>query len=111
MLVDGYISRSFSPRQAEWYFFWLLKGNPVPSHAPWHAPGIESAFFFAPSVPRHILNQFPNQSSWVLDRSIMHKGTVVPQTFWAPHTQTDQKHHVEQAELQLPVFFQCSDGR
>jgi hypothetical protein len=47
----------------------------------------------------------------VLDRGILNKGTVVPQTLWAPHTLTDQKLHVEQAELQLPIFFQCSDGR
>jgi hypothetical protein len=47
----------------------------------------------------------------VLDRGILYKGTVVPQTLWLPHTLTDQKHHVEQAELQLPIFFQCTDGR
>jgi len=24
---------------------------------------------------------------------------------------TDKKHHVEEAELQLPIFFQCDDGK
>jgi hypothetical protein len=111
VLIDGYISQCFSPKQAERYFFSLLKSNIVPSYPAWHAPGIESAFFFVSSVPRHISNQSPDQSRWVLDRGILNKGTVVPQTMWAQHTLTDQTHHVEQAELQLPIFFQCSDGR
>jgi hypothetical protein len=111
ILVDGYISHCFSPRQAERYFLCLLKSNTTPSCPTLHTPGIESAFFFVHSVPRHISDQFPDQSRWVLDRDILNKGTVVPQTLWAPHTLTDQKHHVEQAELQLPVFFQCTDGR
>lgn len=111
ILVDGYISRCFSPRQAEQYFLCLLKSNTVPSYPAWHAPGIESAFFFVPSVPKHISDQFPDQTRWVLDRDILNKGTVVPQMLWAPHTLTDQKHHVEQMELQLPIFFQCTDGR
>ena len=73
--------------------------------------GTEGAFFFVPSVPRHISVQFQDQSRWVLDRGIVNRGTVVPQTLWAPHTVTDKKHHVEEAELQLPIFFQCADGQ
>jgi hypothetical protein len=111
MLVDGYIAQCFYPKQAERYFFSLLKSNILPSHPAWSVPGIEAGFFLAPSVPRHISNQFPDPSNWVLDRGILNKGTVVPQTLWSPQTLTDQKHHVEQAELQLPIFFQCSDGR
>jgi hypothetical protein len=47
----------------------------------------------------------------VLDRGILNKGTVVPQRLWASHTLTDRNLHVEQAELQLPIFFECTDGR
>ena len=47
----------------------------------------------------------------MLDRGILNKGTVVPQVLWAPHALTDQKHHIEQAELQLPIFFQRTDGQ
>jgi len=111
VLVDGYVSQCFSPKPAEGYFFCLLKGNSIPPNPPWHAPGIEGPFFFVPSVPRHISDQFSGQSRWVLDRGILNKGTVVPQQLWTPHTLTDKKHHVEQAELQLPIFFQCTDGR
>jgi hypothetical protein len=111
VLVDGYISQCFTPKHAERYFFCLLKSNSIAPYPAWHAPGIESAFFFVPSVPKHVSDQFADQSRWVLDRGILHKGTVVRQRLWAPHTLTDKKHHVEQAELQLPIFFQCADGR
>jgi hypothetical protein len=47
----------------------------------------------------------------VLDRGIVNRGTVVPQFLWAPHTVTDRKHHVEEADLQLPIFFQSTDGQ
>ena len=41
----------------------------------------------------------------------MNAGTVVPQTLWTPHTVTDRRQHVEEAELQLPIFFMHADGR
>ena len=41
----------------------------------------------------------------------MDKGTVVPQALWAPHTTTDRRQHVEEAELQMPIFFEGVDGR
>ena len=47
----------------------------------------------------------------MLDRGFVDRGTVVPQTLWAPHTVTDKRNHVEEAVLQLPIFFQCADGR
>jgi len=30
---------------------------------------------------------------------------------WTPHTVTDRKQHVEDAELQMPIFFLHTDGR
>ena len=110
-LIDGYISHCFTPLQAERYFSFLLKNNTVPSCPPSFSPGVESAAFFVTSVPSHISLQFLGQSRWVLDRGVVGRGTVVPQTLWAPHTVTDKRHHVEEANLQLPIFFQCSDGR
>jgi hypothetical protein len=111
VLVDGYVAHCFTPRHAERYFLWLLKGIPIPSYPASQVPGSESAFFFVTSVPRHIPSQFPGHPRWVLDRRMVYKGTVVPQTLWAPHTITDKRHHVEEAELQLPIFFEYTDGR
>jgi hypothetical protein len=42
---------------------------------------------------------------------VMDAGTVVRQTLWTPHTVTDRRQHVEDAPLQMPIFFQHTDGR
>ncbi|KAI0298545.1 hypothetical protein BC826DRAFT_105032 [Russula brevipes] len=110
LLIDGYISWSFSPRNAEQYLQSLLKTNVIPSHPASHFPGKESAFFVVHSVPRHISLQFPNQSSWVLDRSVMARGTVVPQTLGALNVVAERGQHVAE-DLQLPIFFESMDGR
>ena len=111
VLVDGYISHCFNPSQAERYFSCLLKSNTVHPYPASTSLEVEGISFFVSSVPTHIALQFPGQSRWVLDRGLVNNGTVVPQTVWAPHTITDKRHHVEEAELQLPIFFQCTDGR
>ncbi|KAH9010047.1 hypothetical protein EDB85DRAFT_1826311, partial [Lactarius pseudohatsudake] len=38
------------------------------------------------------------------------RGSVVPQTMWSPHL-IDRKQHVEEAVLQMPIFFEGIDGR
>ncbi|KAH9998491.1 hypothetical protein BJV74DRAFT_202392 [Russula compacta] len=111
LLVDGYISQSFTPRVAERYFFSLLKNNIISLCSPSYIPGRESAFFLVPSVPPHIMSQFAGQPSWVIDHGVVYKGTIVPQTLWVPQTGTDRRHHVDEAELQLPIFFEGLDGR
>ena len=37
-------------------------------------------------------------------------GSVVPQRLWIPHTATDVRQHVAEAELQMPIFFQHANG-
>ena len=88
-----------------------MKGSPAPTPLNQPVPGGEGTFFYVDSVPKHIALQFPGQYRWVLDRSIVNMGTVVPQILWAPHTYTDKRNHVEEAELQLPIFFQCNNGQ
>ncbi len=41
----------------------------------------------------------------------MRVGTVVPQTLWIPHSVTDREHYVQNAELQMPIFFLHADWR
>jgi hypothetical protein len=74
-------------------------------------PGTQGGPFIVTSVPGYIRVQFPNQHTWVLDRSVVRVGTVVPQTLWIPHNVTDREHHVQNAELQMPIFFLHTDGR
>ena len=51
-------------------------------------------------------------SSWLLDRAVLGgRGAVIPQTMWTPHTVTDKRQHVEEAVLQMPIFFEGKDGR
>ncbi|KAI9439529.1 hypothetical protein H4582DRAFT_1773601, partial [Lactarius indigo] len=37
------------------------------------------------------------------------RGTVVPQTMWSPHS--NRRWHIEEAVLQMPIFFEGIDGR
>ena len=107
LLVDGYIPACFGPQSAERYFTCLLKSNTIP---PWRHSGRQGDPFLIASVPRHIRDNSPNQTDWVLDRMVVRSGTVVPQTLWTPHTVvTDRRRHV--GELYMPIFFQHRDGR
>lgn len=47
----------------------------------------------------------------MLDRRVVGNGTVVPQSLWIPSNVTDRTRHVQDAELQLPIFFLNMDGR
>ena len=108
LLVEGYIPVCFEPQSAERYFTCLLKSNTILAS---HHSGSEGDPFLIASVPRHIRDNSPNQTDWVLDRMVVRSGTVVPQTLWTPHTVTDRRNHVEEAPLQMPIFFQHMDGR
>ncbi|KAI9463697.1 hypothetical protein BJY52DRAFT_931878 [Lactarius psammicola] len=98
LLVDGYVSQTCQSRRAEQYFLALLKSPAIPPIMTLSYPGRESHFFFDPS-------------SQLLDRAVVNRGTVVPQTMWSPHTVTDKRQHVEAALLQRPIFFEGGDGR
>ena len=109
LLVDGYISQTFRSRAAEQYFLNLLKSNSVPPQAVLSYPGREGNFFLLHAVPPHIPAQLSNpQGHWLLDRGVVTRGTVVPQTLWSPHTAIDRR---QQVDLQMPIFFEGTDGR
>src|SRR6266702_7049834 len=109
LLIDGYISQTFRSRAAEQYFLNLLKSTSVPPHTALSYPGREGNFFFLHSVPSHIPAQHSSPPGrWLLDRGVVARGTVVPQTMWSPHTATDRR---QQVDLQMPIFFEGTDGR
>ncbi|KAI0305643.1 hypothetical protein B0F90DRAFT_1624452, partial [Multifurca ochricompacta] len=111
LLVDGYISQSFQPRIAEQYISSLLKSNITPPYITISYPRRDGVFFFVNSAPPYVPKQILNMPYWLLDRSVVPRGTVVPQTMWYPQTVTDRRQHVEEAELQMPIFFEGVDGR
>jgi len=47
---------------------------------------------------------------WLLDHSVMTAGTVVPQSLWSPRNVTDRRQYVDEASLQLPIFFTQENG-
>ena len=99
LLVDGYISHSFGPQLAERHFSHILKSK-----------AIFASYCFGQDGGSFVVSS-PNQYSWVLDRSVQNIGTVIPQVLWIPHTVTDRRQHVQDAELQRPIFFLHTDGR
>ena len=112
LLVDGYISQTFRSRAAERHFLNLLKSTSIPLYETLPDTGREEYSFFVHSVPPHILASPPNPPDrWLLDRGIMDRGTVVPQTMWSPLSVVDIRQHVEKAKLQMPIFFGDKDGR
>ncbi|KAH9014674.1 hypothetical protein EDB84DRAFT_1528755, partial [Lactarius hengduanensis] len=108
ILVDGYIANTYLPRRAEKYFLDLLKRKAIPPVGTLSYPDREGHFFF---VRERLGQPFETPSSWLLDRTVVARGSVVPQAMWSPHTVTDRKQHVEEAVLQMPIFFEGIDGR
>ncbi|KAH9176499.1 hypothetical protein EDB89DRAFT_1902839 [Lactarius sanguifluus] len=111
LLVDGYVSQTFLPRRAEQYFLDLLKRKCIPPIENVSYPDREGHSFFVGPITRQVLEQPFDAPALLLDRAVVDRGTVVPQTMWAPHTVTDKKQHVEEAVLQMPIFFEGVDGK
>ncbi|KAH9034658.1 hypothetical protein EDB84DRAFT_56138 [Lactarius hengduanensis] len=115
LLVDGYMSRAFSPKRAEEYLSHLLKmKNWKALDLTLPSPSGPSVVFVVQEAPR--LLQTPpfirdcNVPLWLLDYDIKDIGTVVPQTLWTPLHRADFRQHVEDADLQLPIFFIHGNG-
>lgn len=115
LLVDGYISRAFFPnKNTEVYLSHLLKTKnlkelcltlPSPSGVAFVVRDASR-----PIPPQPLTWDHNNVPLYVLDYVIKDIGTVVPQTLWTPHNKNDVKHHVEEADLQLPIFFIHESG-
>jgi hypothetical protein len=81
----------------------LLKSDPIPPIETSSYPNREGHFFLV-ALPFRV-------SSQLLDRAVVNRGTVVPQKMWSPNTIIDQKQHVEEVVLQMPIFFEDANGR
>ena len=117
LLVDGYISRAFYPnRSAELYLSHLLKTsrNLKDLYQTLPAPGGSGLVFVIREASRPLrsppLMWDSGAPLWLLDYVIKDIGTVVPQTLWIPHHRNDIRQHVEEADLQMPIFFIHENG-
>ena len=108
-LTDGYISYTFTPRDAEGYLAQLFKVDAASVRAVRH----QSGAFYVLNRPAH--NSLPallinRQDAWLLDYAVRSGGSVVPQQLWFPQGQGDQRRHVDQAQFRMPMFFVNIDG-
>jgi len=117
LLVDGYISRAFYPnRNAELYISHLLKTtrNLKELYQTLPAPVGSGVVFVIREASRPLrpppLMWDSGVPLWLLDYVIKDIGTVVPQTLWIPHNRNDFRQHVEEADLQMPIFFIHENG-
>lgn len=100
LLIDGYISSTFSPRAAEAYHSTLLRRDSRhlrPYNHPDY-PGI----FFASSPLRSDLNPPPPQTPWTIDYLVQNRGTVIQQQIWVTRNQYEF--------LRPPIFFVHNNG-
>lgn len=113
-LTDSYVSYTFTPQAAEVYLAYLFKTEPGvvrPFHHQdaffvWNQPPIST------QAPIMILprGQHHPRPAWLLDFAIRPGGSVVPQQIWFPQGQGDWRRYVEQAQLQMPLFFMSAEG-
>jgi len=103
LLIDGYLSHMFGPRDAETYHVSLL-GRRSSQLIQWHITLPEGIFVAAPPA-----GQESNQD-WAIDYAIKDAGVVIPQQIWAPRNQSDAQRYVRHEQLRPPIFFVLRDG-
>jgi len=108
VLVDGFIARMFTSRDATHYFMFLLRTQHFIQYY-----GIvyhRDAWFITHNV-NLLQGDVQHHTTPLLDHSIRATyGTVVPQRRWMPVDEVDVRRHVQGAVLQLPVFFVNRNG-
>ena len=108
-LTDGYISYTFTPRNAEGYLVQLFKVDATSVQAIRH----QSGAFYVLNRPSHstppalLVN---GQDAWLLDYAVRSGGSVVPQQLWFPQGQGDRRRYVDQAQFRMPIFFVNMDA-
>ncbi|KAI0041045.1 hypothetical protein FA95DRAFT_1683444 [Auriscalpium vulgare] len=101
LYLNGYISNTFSPNGAQYYFACLLKVQSPNLHPTWSPQGWPGAAFITlGNGQTRLLDYYFNPSS----------GSVIPQRLWFPHSVTDQRQYVAEAQLESPVFFVHENG-
>jgi hypothetical protein len=107
-LTDGYISYTFTSRNAEFYVVHLFKRDAASVQAIRDKSGAYSVFI----PPSHFSPPIRTQcgDSWVLDHAVRTGGSVVPQRLWAPQGQGDRRRYVDQAQFRMPIFFVNMNG-
>ncbi len=114
VLVDGFVARTFTPKDANNYFMLLLR-TPASQYFLGYYGIVyhQNAWYITHNVNlvQGTSPGVPLQTTPLLDRSISAThGTIVPQRRWTPTDEVDVRRHVEDAVLQLPIFFVNRNG-
>jgi hypothetical protein len=112
--VDGLVAHTFAPEDANNYFKLLLK-TPAPQYfLPYYGIVHQQGTWFITENVNSVQNESPGvtlQANPLLDYSITGThGTVVPQRRWTPVVDVDIRRYVEDATLNLPIFFVNRNG-
>jgi|SRR5712672_168831 len=114
ILVDGFISHTFSPQDAHKFFALVLRTPDFLRH--YHISYWQEAWYITQSL-HSVLRlepslRFPSEGLPLpLDFSVRTtQGSVVPQRRWIPAERVGFRRHVEDAVLQLPIFFVNGNG-
>jgi hypothetical protein len=111
VFVDGFIANTFSPQDVHGFLTHLLGRQDYLQH--YNVVFHGRAWYI---TQNYVLPQSPGvppaQHPWIpLDLSVgATQGTVVPQRRWIPADEVDVRRHIEEATLQLPIFFTKNNG-
>jgi len=103
LLIDGYVSHMFGPRNAEAYFSSLLMREP--QHIQWYS--ILPEGIFCAAAPSGLDS---DQKGWAIDYATKDTGLVIPQQIWTPRIQPGAQHYVHHEQLRPPIFFALNDS-
>ena len=107
-LTDGYISYTFTSRNAEFYVVHLFRRDAASVQAIRDGNGAYSVFIPPSYFSPPIRTQYGD--TWVLDHPVRTGGSVVPQQLWVPQGQGDRRRYVDQAQFRMPIFFVNRNG-
>jgi len=97
ILVDGYLSHTFSPQGAHSYFTLMFRT----SNFRYHMSYSQGMWYMVPYLPQSSLGTQTQSSPPPLDFSVRTtQGTVVPQQRWTPPDEIYTRRHVEVATFQ-----------
>ena len=101
-LTDGYISYTFTSRNAEFYVDHLFRRDAASVQAIRDGNGAYSVLIPPSHFSLPIRTQYGD--TWVLDHAVRTGGSVVPQQLWAPQGQGDQRRYMDQVQFRMPIF-------
>jgi hypothetical protein len=107
-LTDGYISYTFTSRNAEFYVVHLFRRDAASVQAIHDGNGAYSVLIPPLHFSPPICTQYGD--TWVLNHAVRTGGSVVPQQLWAPQGQGDRHRYMDQAQFYMPIFFVNMNG-